>query len=75
MDQVRKSDKPMLFIHGDADTYVPTEMVYTLFDTKESYKEIWVVPGVDHALSYHDYPEEYTNRVKKFVNTYLNVVN
>ena len=75
VDQVRKADKPMLFIHGDADTYVPTEMVYTLFDAKVSDKELWVVPGVAHALSYHDYPEEYTNRVKEFVNTYLNVVN
>ncbi len=28
LDQVARCDRPMLFIHGDADDYVPTWMVY-----------------------------------------------
>lgn len=71
VEQLRKSTKPMLFIHGDADTYVPTEMVYTLYDAKPSDKELWIAPGVAHALSYHDYPEEYTNKVREFVLKHL----
>lgn len=31
LDQLQKSKTPMLFIHGDADLFVPTEMVYELF--------------------------------------------
>jgi fermentation-respiration switch protein FrsA (DUF1100 family) len=61
----------MLFIHGDADTYVPTDMVYTLYEAKQGNKELWIVPGVGHATSYHDYPEEYTIKVREFVRKHL----
>jgi fermentation-respiration switch protein FrsA (DUF1100 family) len=71
VEQVRKSTKPMLFIHGDADTYVPTDMVYTLYEAKQGNKELWIVPGVGHATSYHDYPEEYTIKVREFVRKHL----
>lgn len=71
VEQIRKADRPMLFIHGDADTYVPTQMVHPLYEAKQGEKELWIVPGVGHATSYHDYPEEYTQRVKNFVNKYL----
>ena len=32
LKQVAKSQLPMLFIHGDKDTYVPTWMVYSLYE-------------------------------------------
>lgn len=71
LNQVRKSNLPMLFIHGDADTYVPTWMVYPLYEAKPEPKELWIVPGATHAMSYKDYPQEYTERVKKFVGKYI----
>lgn len=71
LQQVRKCSLPMLFIHGDADTFVPTRMVYPLFEAKPQPKECWVVPGVDHAHSYRDYPAEYTRRIKNFVEKYI----
>ena len=71
MNQVKKCKLPMFFIHGGADTYVPTRMVYPLFEAKSEPKELWVVPGVAHALSYKDYPKEYTKRVKAFVDRYI----
>lgn len=65
----------MLFIHGDADTFVPTWMVYPLYEAKPEPKELWIVPGATHAMSYKDYPQEYTEHVKKFVgNTYIDVI-
>lgn len=70
IDQLKKATHPMLFIHGDADKFVPTEMVYPLYETKSPPKELWVVEGAEHAASYRDNKEEYTNRVKKFVDTY-----
>lgn len=72
LEQVRKSTLPMLFIHGDADDFVPTEMVYPLYEAKQQGdKELWVVPGAAHARSYHDNREEYTRRVKEFVGRYI----
>ncbi len=70
--QVRKSTLPMLFIHGDADGYVPTSMVYPLYEAKSGAKELWVVPGAEHAVSYRDNRAEYTRRVGDFVRRYVN---
>lgn len=70
-EQVRKCDRPMLFIHGDADGYVPVEMVYPLYAAKPGGKELWVVPGAAHAFSYRDNREEYTRRVGEFVGRYV----
>lgn len=71
LEQVRKCTLPMLFIHGDADRYVPTRMVYPLYEAKPGEKEIWVVPGVSHAMSYRNDPQEYTRRVAQFVEKYI----
>lgn len=71
LKQVEKCKLPMLFIHGDTDTYVPTWMVYQLYDAKPEPKELWIVPGAAHAVSYRDYPQEYTTHVKNFVEKYI----
>ena len=71
LEQVKKSRLPMLFIHGDADDYVPTRMVYPLYEAKPGDKELWVVPGASHANSYRDNREEYTRRVGEFVGRYV----
>lgn len=68
---VSNCTKPMLFIHGESDTYVPTWMVYKLYDAKPMPKDLWTLPGVEHALSYHDYPKQYTHKVKDFVSNYI----
>jgi len=71
LEQVRKSTLPMMFIHGDADNYVPTSMVYPLYEAKSGDKELWIVPGAGHALSYLENREEYTRRVGEFVGRYI----
>lgn len=66
--QLAKCTKPMMFIHGDADTFVPTWMVHVNYEAKtQGYKELWIVPGTTHAESFHNYPEEYVQRVRKFL--------
>lgn len=68
LDQLAKCDKPMLFIHGEADDYVPTEHVYRNYDAKvNGYKEMWIAPGSAHAMSYKDHPAEYTEHVRAFL--------
>lgn len=66
--QLAKCTRPMLFIHGDADDYVPTEMVYRNYDAKISgYKELMVVPGAKHARSIHEAWDDYVRRVESFL--------
>lgn len=69
--QVEKCSLPMFFIHGDADTYVPTWMVYPLYNAKPMPKERWIVPGAKHAVSYKENKDEYTARVKAFIEKYI----
>ena len=71
LEQVRKCTRPMLFIHGNADTFVPTWMVHPLYEAKPQPKELWIVPGAEHAVAYKENPEVYTERVRTFVNTYI----
>lgn len=71
LKQVAKCHLPMLFIHGDADTYVPTWMVYKLYEAKPEPKELWIVPGATHAMSYKDDTKEYVIKVKQFVDKYI----
>lgn len=66
--QLAKCERPMLFIHGDKDDFVPTEHVYKNYEAKtKGYKEIWIAPGSEHAMAYKDHPEEYTEHVRAFL--------
>lgn len=67
LEQVKKCRLPMLFIHGGKDDFVPTAMVYRLYDAKPQPKALWIAPETDHAHSYRDYPQEYTEKVRTFV--------
>ena len=69
-EYVSRCNKPMLLIHGDADTFVPFRMLQPLYDVKPAPKEKWIVPRSTHAMAYYDYPEEYTQRISKFLKKY-----
>lgn len=66
--QLAKCDRPMLFIHGENDDFIPTAHVYKNYEAKtEGYKELWIAPGSAHATAYKDHPAEYTERVRAFL--------
>lgn len=71
LKQVAKCRKPMLFIHGDNDTFVPTWMVYPLYEAKPQPKSLWIAHGSKHAAAYADYKEEYARRVVGFAEKYM----
>lgn len=71
LKQVERCTLPMLFIHGDQDTFVPTWMGDTLYAHKKGKKEYWRVPGVDHAHAYRQFPKIYTQKVKNFTERYI----
>ncbi len=69
LGQVRKSTKPMLFIHGDKDDFVPSWMLRPLYEAKVcGRKAMFVAKGSVHAMAYRDHHEEYTRVVKNFIN-------
>lgn len=70
LEQVRRCRLPMLFIHGEKDTYVPTEMVYELYEAKPDPKQLWIVPRAAHAASYKENSSIYTEKVKTFLDLY-----
>ena len=73
VDQLKKSTLPMLFIHGDHDTFVPYEMLDELYNAKQhGYKEKYIANGTEHARAYTDHQQQYTKHVTAFVNRFIN---
>ncbi len=70
LKMVARCHKPMLFIHGTKDTFVPTWMVNPLYEAKPQPKQKWLAPGSAHARSLHDHPLAYRRAVKQFVEQY-----
>lgn len=69
--QVAKCRKPMLFIHGGSDDFVPTRMVFSLYKAKPAPKYLQVFPGSSHARSYQDHRKQYEQRIRSFVEKYI----
>lgn len=74
LDQVAKSVTPMLFIHGDADTFVPSKMVYELYDAATCPKELLVVEGAGHAMSSAVAGQVYWQTVTDFLAKYVTAI-
>lgn len=72
LKQVRKAKVPILFIHGDADNFVPYSMMNELYEACQSPKEKFVVPQAGHGLAYDMDKTGYINVVTAFVNQYVN---
>ena len=73
--QLEKCEMPMLFIHGDADDFVPFEHMWLNYNAKKKgYKEYYVCPGAVHANSYAKDPETYKHRVLNFLKTVHNMI-
>lgn len=71
LDQVRKARLPILFIHGEADEFVPFSMQFRLYEACPDPKEILVIPGAGHGLAYDTDPLAYEARVRLFAEKYL----
>ncbi|MDR0899573.1 MAG: alpha/beta hydrolase [Lactobacillaceae bacterium] len=70
--QVKKNTRPMLFMHGGSDTFVPTKMVYKLYDADPNKdKQIWVAPGSEHVQALADYPKLYNQKTSNFLKEYF----
>ncbi|AEV95704.1 alpha/beta hydrolase [Pediococcus claussenii] len=69
--QLHKNTRPMLFIHGTDDTFVPTKMINQVYDATKGPKEKLLIKGAKHAQSIEkDYPL-YQKTVEKFLGRYV----
>jgi dipeptidyl aminopeptidase/acylaminoacyl peptidase len=69
---LRRLRRPLLMIHGGADTYIKPEMARALFDmTRAEPKEFWLVPEAKHNQAFHLATEEYRRRVLDFFDRHL----
>lgn len=71
-DALKKTNIPVLFVHGTDDKFVPVEMTYQNYKACNSPKRLLVVPGADHAMSYYIDRQSYENAVKSFWNDFDN---
>lgn len=67
LEQVAKSQVPILFIHGSEDNFVHTDMVYELFDACQAPKDLLVIQGAGHGDAYKMDPELYFHTVFSFI--------
>jgi pimeloyl-ACP methyl ester carboxylesterase len=70
----RLAPRPILMIHGGADTYIKPEMARAVYDRAKPPKEFWLVENARHNQSFHAAGEAYRQRVLDFFRQQLAVV-
>ena len=63
--------RPMLFIHGQRDSYISVEQAHYLHDLAAGPKSLWIVPDARHNQAVAVKPAEYAQRTVDFFNRYL----
>ncbi|HZY88651.1 MAG TPA: alpha/beta fold hydrolase [Gemmataceae bacterium] len=67
----RLSPRPLLMVHGEADTYIRPSMARALFDAARGPKELWLVEGAKHNQALQVANGEYRRRVLAFFDEHL----
>lgn len=67
----RVSPRPILFIQGERDPFVPLEDFLALWHTARAPKEQWIVPGAGHREADKLYPAAYRQHVLSFFDRHL----
>ena len=57
---------PVIFFHGDADDFVPSDMSRENFEACASFKRLVITPGAGHGLCYLVDPEGYLHSLREF---------
>ena len=71
LDAIGKLSVPILFVHGDKDTFVPYPMQQVLYEACPAPRQLLSVPGAVHAQSYYTSPDLYLKTVVDFVTKHL----
>ncbi len=70
LKSVKQAKLPILFIHGEADRFIPKEQCQELYDACASEKEILYVPEAGHVGAYVQGKDMYFNTLFNFLAKY-----
>lgn len=70
VNRLKNNTRPVLFIHGSDDTFVPTSMVYKNYQATQGEKELYIVKGAGHAKSFETDPQAYIEKISTFLKKY-----
>lgn len=71
LEQIKKCTLPVLFMHGEDDTFVPCEMVRELYGACPGEKDMLIVKGAGHGMAYSIGGAAYENKIKEFIGRYV----
>ena len=68
---VAKAKVPMLFLHGDADAFIPVSMCKSLYEACGGEKYMRIYEGAGHAQSHFTRPEDYERDFFAFIDSVM----
>ena len=66
IESVKEAKVPIIFIHGEKDTFVPCSMSEKLYKECISRKQLTIIKNAEHGISYLFEPETYVSALKEF---------
>jgi len=70
LKQVEEAEVPILYISGEADTFVPSEMTNALYEATNSEVDIVTFPNANHGEASVMYKEAYLKEITEFLQRY-----
>jgi pimeloyl-ACP methyl ester carboxylesterase len=67
----RMQPRPVFFVHGQRDSYLPVEQSRLLYALAPQPKFLWIAPDARHSQAVVLHPETYTELITGFFNDYL----
>lgn len=67
LTELKKCNKPMLFIHGEQDDFVPTSMGHQVYEAFPGTKDLYIVKDAGHANAMDFDPPAYFAKVFEFI--------
>lgn len=68
---LRKTDRPVLFIHGEEDNFVPVWMSRKNAEICASPSELLLIPNAGHGASYYENMPLYEEAEKRFIQQWI----
>ncbi|WP_058306452.1 alpha/beta hydrolase [Gracilibacillus massiliensis] len=67
LEQVKNAQVPILYFHGKADTFVPTEMANRLHENTSTVTDIMLFDDAGHGEGYALHPKKYQEQLQSFL--------
>ena len=71
LTEVKKTEVPILFIHGDSDTFVPKDMAEELYRETKSESELLLIQNANHGEAFALAEDDYKMRIDQFLKRFV----